>query len=113
MGYKVLPGTRIQHIEFGLGVVLSISDEFATVFFSYGEKQIPIAELSPALSRNETVVLNLGTDDERLKKAWLCYKAHELPLLENATSMTSARIDLLPHQVVLTHKIAIAGPRRF
>ncbi len=77
------------------------------------KKRIPLAELLPALSRNETVVLNLRAGDERLKKAWLCYKAHELPLLDNATSMTAARIDLLPHQVVLTHKISIAGPRRF
>ena len=113
MSYKILPGTRIQHREFGQGAVLSVSEGFATVFFSIGEKRIPLAELLPALSRNETVVLNLGAGDERLKKAWLCYKAHELPLLDNATSMTAARIDLLPHQVVLTHKIAIAGPRRF
>jgi len=113
MSNTVLPGARIRHSEFGQGAVLSISEGFATVFFSIGEKQIPIAELLPTLSRNETVVSNLGAGDDRLKKAWLCYKAHELPLLENATSMTSARIDLLPHQVVLTHKIAIAGPRRF
>lgn len=113
VSYKILPGTRIQHREFGQGAVLSVSEGFATVFFSIGEKRIPLAELLPALSRNETVVLNLGAGDERLKKAWLCYKAHELPLLDNATSMTAARIDLLPHQVVLTHKIAIAGPRRF
>ena len=113
MSYTILPGARVQHREFGQGAVLSISEGFATVFFSIGEKRIPLAELLPALSRNETVVLNLGAGDERLKKAWLCYKAHELPLLDNATSMTAARIDLLPHQVVLTHKIAIAGPRRF
>jgi superfamily II DNA or RNA helicase len=113
VSYKILPGTRIQHREFGQGAVLSVSEGFATVFFYIGEKRIPLSELLPALSRNETVVLNHGAGDERLKKAWLCYKAHELPLLDNATSMTAARIDLLPHQVVLTHKIAIAGPRRF
>lgn len=104
---------RIQHHDFGQGAVISVSQEFASVFFSIGEKRIPLTELSPALSRNETVVQNIGADAERLKKAWLCYKAHELPLLDNATSMTAARIDLLPHQVVLTHKIAVAGPRRF
>lgn len=113
MSYKIIPGTRIQHREFGQGAVLSVSEGFATVFFSIGEKRIPLTELSPALSRNEAVVLNLDSGEDRLKKAWLCYKAHELPLLDNATSMTAARIDLLPHQVVLTHKIAIAGPRRF
>lgn len=60
MSYKILPGTRIQHREFGQGAVLSVSEGFATVFFSIGEKRIPLAELLPALSRNETVVLNLG-----------------------------------------------------
>ena len=40
-------------------------------------------------------------------------QAHALPLLESAAALTSARIDLLPHQVVLTHRIATASPRRF
>lgn len=113
MVLKLQPGMRVQHKNFGQGVVLSFSDGFATVFFSVGEKRVPLPELSNALSRNETVVFNVGVGADRLKKAWLCYKAHELPLMENATSMTAARIDLLPHQVVLTHKIAVAGPRRF
>jgi hypothetical protein len=30
-----------------------------------------------------------------------------LPLLESAAALTSAKIDLLPHQVVLTHRIAL------
>ncbi len=33
--------------------------------------------------------------------------------MESASALTSARIDLLPHQVVLTHRIATASPRRF
>jgi len=113
MVLNLMPGMRVQHKNFGQGVVLSFSDGFATVFFSIGEKRVPLPELSIALSRNETVVRNVGVGVDRLKKAWLCYKAHELPLMDNATSMTAARIDLLPHQVVLTHKIAVAGPRRF
>lgn len=113
MVLKLQPGTRVHHNDFGQGAVLSVSDGFATVFFSIGEKRVPLTELRPALSRNETVVQNIGSGPERLMKAWLCYKAHELPLLDNATSMTAARIDLLPHQVVLTHRVAVAGPRRF
>ena len=42
----------------------------------------------------------------RLRKAWLSYQAHALPLLESAAALTSAKIDLLPHQVVLTHRVA-------
>ena len=40
-------------------------------------------------------------------------QAHRVPLLESAASLTSAKIDLRPHQVVLTHRIATASPRRF
>lgn len=113
MSFQILPGSRVQHRDFGQGVVLSRSEDFATVFFPVGEKRVPLAELLQGQSRNEAIVQHLDAGEERLKKAWLCYKAHELPLLENATSMTAARIDLLPHQVVLTHKIALASPRRF
>ncbi len=44
---------------------------------------------------------------------WLAYEAHALPLMEGAASLTAAKIDLLPHQVVLTHRVATALPRRF
>ena len=40
-------------------------------------------------------------------------KRMPLPIMESAAALTSARIDLLPHQVVLTHRIATASPRRF
>jgi hypothetical protein len=47
------------------------------------------------------------------RKAWLSYEAHALPVMESASALTSAKIDLLPHQVVLTHRIATASPRRY
>ena len=50
---------------------------------------------------------------DQLRSAWLHVEAYALPLMENAAALTSARIDLLPHQVVLTHQIATASPRRF
>ena len=49
-----------------------------------------------------------GRDVERLE-----YEAHALPLMESAAALTAAPIDLLPHQVVLTHRIATASPRRY
>jgi hypothetical protein len=49
---------------------------------------------------------------ERLLNTWLCVEAHALPLMDNAAALTSAPIDLLPHQVVLTHQVATAAPRR-
>ena len=107
------PGDRVDHADFGQGVIISFADNYARVFFPSGERQIPAAALKSVLGRNETVVANAQGGELRAKKAWLCWQAHELPLIDSASSLTSAKIDLLPHQVVLTHRIAMASPRRF
>ena len=109
------PGQRVRHAEFGDGAVLTAdTDGFVRVLFSgAGERQVPVATLSPALGRSELVVRNVAAGAERNRRAWLAYQAHALPLIDSAATLTSARIDLLPHQVVLTHRIATASPRRF
>jgi superfamily II DNA or RNA helicase len=108
------PGQRVRHAEFGEGVVVAVPvEELVKVFFPVGERQVPVAGLSPALSRSELIVLNAKGDSKRALRAWLCYQAHALPLMDNVSALTSAKIDLLPHQVVLTHRIATASPRRF
>ena len=107
------PGDRVDNANFGQGVIISFADSYARVFFSTGERQIPSETLRLVLGRNETVVANVQSGQLRAKKAWLCWQAHVLPLLDSASSLTSAKIDLLPHQVVLTHRVAMATPRRF
>jgi len=107
------PGDRVQHSDFGQGVIIAITGDYARVFFPSGERQIPLTKLQPVLGRNETVVEHAQGGKDRALKAWLCWKAHELPLSDSASSLTSAKIDLLPHQVVLTHRVASASPRRF
>ena len=109
----IQPGDRVKHASFGQGVVISLADDYARIFFADGERQIPLQALQPLLGRNETVVTHVRGGEERAIKAWLCWKAHELPLLDSASSLTSAKIDLLPHQVVLTHHVATSMPRRF
>jgi superfamily II DNA or RNA helicase len=75
---------------------------------------LPVAGLTSALSRSEIAVVNAkGDHSKRALRAWLCYQAHALPVMDNVSSLTSARIDLLPHQVVLTHRVATASSRRF
>lgn len=112
---SIQPGQRVMHNEFGDGAVLTApSGGFVRVLFAgFGERQVPINSLATALSRSESVVANVGHGAARQRRAWLAYQAHALPLLDNAASLTSARIDLLPHQVVLTHRIATTSPRRF
>lgn len=111
---QLLPGQRVQHQEYGEGVVVSPpSDSFIRVFFSSGERQVPVSSLLVALGRSEQIIRNAAAGEGRARRAWLAYQAHALPLLESAAALTSAKIDLLPHQVVLTHRIATASPRRF
>lgn len=107
------PGSRVNHQDFGQGVVISSTDGYARVFFQVGERLLPIGALKPVLGHNETVVANVAADQHRAENVWLSWQAHELPLLDSASSLTSAKIDLLPHQVVLTHQVAMASPRRF
>ena len=108
------PGERVRHPDLGEGVVIAPPvDGIIKVFFPTGERQVPVAGLASALSRSELIVLNAKSDPQRALRAWLCYQAHALPLMDNVSALTSARIDLLPHQVVLTHRVATASPRRF
>ena len=108
------PGERVRHADLGEGVVIGAPLEgFVKVFFPSGERQLPVTGLTSERSRSEVVVLYANGDSKRALRAWLCYQAHALPLMDNVSSLTSARIDLLPHQVVLTHRVATASPRRF
>ena len=108
------PGQRVGHGEHGDGVVVSLpTNGFVRVFFPSGERQVPLSSLSMALGRTEQIIRNTAAGERRAKRAWLSYQAHALPLLDGAAALTSAKIDLLPHQVVLTHRVATSAPRRF
>jgi superfamily II DNA or RNA helicase len=108
------PGERIQHAEFGQGVVLDPAREgYLRAFFSIGERRVPVAAVRRQLSRTERILRAVDGGEDRARKAWLSYEAHALPVMESASALTSAKIDLLPHQVVLTHRIATASPRRY
>ena len=113
-GVTFSPGERITHPEFGAGVVLDVAlDGYLRAFFTIGERRVPLANVQRELSRTERILRSVEGTPERLRTVWLSYEAHALPVMECASALTSARIDLLPHQVVLTHRIATASPRRF
>jgi len=108
------PGERITHNEFGQGVVLDVPREgYLRAFFGVGERRVPLASIRRELSLTERILRAVDGGAERARKAWLSYEAHALPVMESASALTSAKIDLLPHQVVLTHRIATASPRRY
>ena len=108
------PGERIHHHDHGPGVVLEPArDGYLRAFFSVGERRVPVGSVRRQLTRTERVLRAVAGGADRANKAWLAYEAHALPVMESASALTSARIDLLPHQVVLTHRIATASPRRY
>ncbi len=108
------PGRRVIHAEYGEGVLVSAPvNGFARVFFPAGERQVPVVSLVPAVGRSERIVQSAAAGERRARRAWLAYQAHALPLVDSAATLTSAKIDLLPHQVVLTHRVATASPRRY
>ena len=108
------PGQRVLHHDFGEGAILSVTpDGMVRVFFPDGERQVFADSLRSAQSQAEQIISNIEGSEERLRNAWLYLEAHALPLMDNAAALTAARIDLLPHQVVLTHQVATAAPRRY
>ena len=110
----IAPGQRVNHTQFGEGVVVTAPvDGYARVFFQGGERQVAVATLALALGWAQRVIANVGQGRDRARKAWLTWQAHVLPLMDSAASLTSAKIDLLPHQVVLTHRVTTTAPRRF
>lgn len=108
------PGQRVTHREFGSGVVVEqLGAQLLRIFFESGERQVHPAALLAQQSWDERLLANVQGTPERAKKLRLALEALELPLMEGAAALTSARVDLLPHQVVLTHQVAEASPRRF
>lgn len=108
------PGDRITHHEFGQGVVLEeVREGYLRGFFGVGERSVPIGSVRREVTRTERILRAVDGGADRSRKAWLSYEAHALPVMESASVLTSAKIDLLPHQVVLTHRVATASPRRY
>ncbi|RLB89515.1 MAG: helicase, partial [Deltaproteobacteria bacterium] len=109
------PGQKVRHPELGEGVVGVEPTGFVRVFFrALGERQVPAEVLREAETWTDRVISGLRPfTPEALERLWLALEAAELPLMESAAALTSAKVDLLPHQVVLVHRVANAQPRRF
>ena len=108
------PGQRIQHAEFGEGVVVGPACEgYLRAFFTDGERQVPERSIESLTSWTDRVLAHVEGTQDRLRRAWLACEAHSLPFMESAAALTAAPIDLLPHQIVLIHRIATASPRRY
>ena len=113
---ELAAGQSVAHTEMGDGVVVAVEPGgYARVFFrAHGERQVSVASLSREPSWEEQVVTEVRpATEDAVKKLWLAMEAEQLPLLESAATLTAAKVDLLPHQIVLTHRVANATSRRF
>ncbi len=114
--HEIQPGLKINHPDLGDGVVVGRDPSgYVTAFFrAHGDRQVPADSLRLAADRFDQIVQRMmPANPEQLEQLWLAVEAEELPLMENAVTLTSAKVDLLPHQVVLVHRIANARPKRF
>ncbi len=108
-------GQKVQHSEFGEGVITNLSStDYIEVFFqSVGSKSVPTNSVTKSEPSLKKALGGITSTAEKIREFFLACELAELPLLDNAASLTSAKVDLLPHQVVMVHKIANASPRRF
>lgn len=109
-------GQSVSHPEMGPGVFIAAEPGgYARVFFQQvGERRVPVTALHRALSWEEQVVAQVRpATREAVERLGLALEAEQLPLMESAATLTAAKVDLLPHQIVLTYRVANASPRRF
>jgi len=110
------PGTKVTHPELGEGVVTGIDrKDFFTIFFrAHGERQVPADSLTAVIDQYDQIIQSMSCiTPERIEAIWLALEAEQLPLMDSAATLTAAKVDLLPHQVVLVHRVALARPKRF
>lgn len=94
---------------------MALEGGYARVFFrESGEQQVPLSSIAPQASWDDAVLAGIrpATPDS-LERLLLAVEAQALPLLDSAVALTAAKVDLLPHQIVLTHRVATGSPRRF
>lgn len=96
-------------------MVISVDSPYARVFFrESGEQVVATATLGSHRRWEEQIVAaTRPATPEGLRLLHLALEASDLPLQESAVALTAAKVDLLPHQLVLTHRIATAPQRRF
>lgn len=113
---ELKPGQSVSHGEMGDGVVAALEPGgYVRVFFrSFGERQVSQSSLIQERSWEEQIVSNVRpATEEAVRRLWLALEAERLPLMDSAATLTAAKVDLLPHQIVLTYRVAKSSPRRF
>lgn len=107
-------GQKVRHPDFGEGVLTQAPNgDYVEVFFqTVGQKTVPLGNLLKRESIYKQALSGVASTSDKIKEFFLSSELVELPLVDNAASLTSAKVDLLPHQIVLVHRIANSSPRR-
>lgn len=80
---RLAPGDRIRHADLGDGVVLDAPhDGWLRAFFASGERRVPLPAVQRETSRAERMLRALEGSAEHARRAWLCFEAHSLPLVD-------------------------------
>lgn len=107
-------GQKVRHPDFGEGVLTEAPNgDYVEVFFqTVGQKTVPLTTLIKRESIYKQALSGVTSTSDKIREFFLSSELSELPLVDNAASLTSAKVDLLPHQIVLVHRIANSSPRR-
>lgn len=108
------PGQQVKHPDFGVGVIIAPAGEgYFRVSFPGGRRLVPGSTIVDHETDSEEILGHVRGARKRPQNIWLYLEAHSLPLTGHTAALTAAPIKLLPHQIVLTHNITQARPRRF
>ena len=113
---KLQLGLKVTHPELGDGVITAIErKDFVSVFFrAFGERQVSTESLILSVDQYDQIAQSMVVaTSNNIEKLWLAVESEHIPLMDSAATLTAAKVDLLPHQVVLVHRIANARPKRF
>lgn len=115
MSPELAPGSEVSHPRFGSGVIVRLDGSYADIFFGGAGKQtVALSDLTSGMSWDEQIVASLQPASARsLGRLRLALEAQDLPFQAGAAALTAAKVDLLPHPLVLTHRVATTAPRRF
>ena len=111
-------GQGVSHPEMGPGVFIATEPGgYARVFFQQvGERRVPVTALNRATSWEERGCRPGPTGDARGHRAIMAGPGGGATPFDGrrCRGLTAAKVDfMLPHQIVLTYRVANASPRRF
>ena len=106
--HKLTAGSQVRHQRFGVGEVQLVRDTTALVRFESGFEERPITELEPVKSVLEAI--SKGEFDNLREVIARCQALAIRSINDSWGVFSTSRIDLLPHQLWVCHKVLRKWP---